>query len=138
MKHIKPAWEIIKWCEEHGYRVDSQGNWTSGSLCPYFIVEMHKHCDTPIVNAAENSNILLHGYEWRHEWLIDKPDPLTHEDVMTGSWWYQVGVIKSSPTWRQMDELNERGYLIDGAYYTLTELSKLPRSKCPRRKNNEQ
>lgn len=100
---------------------DQDGNYRHEHL-PSFLRQMHRYCNKPIDKAYD--------FYWSNEWLIDKPGPLTHEDVMTGDWWYDSG----SGFWVKVVEYNaltEKYYLGAAKTITLRELSKLSRSKCP-------
>lgn len=137
MKKTKHAWEIIKWCEEHGYKRKegtdkNYGHWGYLGLVS-FTDEMIKYCNLPLALGATK-------YSWHPEWLIDEPDEdLTHEDVMTGNWWFGMGENE----WRQVTSFVGGGcnnleyyYHIENKWYLLEQLSKLPRSKCPKRRSN--
>ena len=65
MKITKPAWQIIKWCEENGYMADQDGNYRHEHL-PSFFRQMHRYCNKPIDKAYD--------FYWSNEWLTDEPD----------------------------------------------------------------
>lgn len=61
---IKPLWKIIKWCEEHGYIPDEDGDMIghSSSDETFFTVKMSQYCGKVMTDDARYHN-------WRNEWL---------------------------------------------------------------------
>ena len=90
----------------------------------------------------------FYGYVYHDDWVIIEEKvikgeqllDLTHEKVMAGDWWFDLEGL--NVCWVKVSRFNPKNNLYFLGYFepnhvwlTFDELSKLPRSKCPKKED---